>query len=209
MFINESYIMTSGVILSRTLYGENTYYLTLFLKQYGLMNVTSIAHLYAGDKEPLTWAVFKLRKKTRSRNYYVEDTDIKEDMLNIRKSKGQILTALSWCKLLIKYLDLLQPDDELLNNLFWSMKLLCDVSVPPEASNWRFLWRWLNLWGLAPDIDSFLMPKRFTRDEIMLLSFVADSNTKTVSEFFKIHSNITGNFFRKAYDLSVKLLNEK
>ncbi len=209
MFYSESYIMSSGVILSRKILGENTNYITLFLKQYGIMNATAPSRLYSGDKEPLIWGTFKLRKKSRSRNYFIEDTDVKEDMLSLRKSREQILTAMEWCRLIIKYLEPSQPDDELLTNLYWCMKLLSDISVPPEAAYWRFIWKWLNIWGIAPEIESFLSPNGFTRDEIMLLSFAAQSSTKSVIDFFKSHSNVTGNFFRRAYHLSLKLLNEK
>lgn len=209
MFYNDSYIMSSGVILSRKILGENTSYITLFLKEYGIMNATAPSRLYSGDKEPLIWGTFKLRKKSRSRNYFIEDTDIKEDMLALRKSREQILTALKWCRLIVKHLEPSQPDDELLNNLFWNMKLLCEDSVPPEAANWRFIRCWLNIWGLAPEIESFLSSNRFSPDEIMLLSFIAESKTKGVIEFFNSHSNVTGNFFRRAYDLSLKFLHEK
>ncbi|MBR0070315.1 MAG: hypothetical protein IJP97_07455 [Synergistaceae bacterium] len=71
MFYNDSYIISSGVILSRKIYGDNTYYLTLFLKHYGILNATVKSHSYSGDKEPFIWAVFKLRKKSRSKNYFI------------------------------------------------------------------------------------------------------------------------------------------
>ena len=117
MSYDDAYIMSSGVILSRKIYGENTYYLTLFLKHYGILNATVKSRLYSGDREPLIWAVFKLRKKSRSKNYFIEDTDIKDDMLALRKSREQIMTALKWCRLIIKHLEPSQPDDALLNNL--------------------------------------------------------------------------------------------
>lgn len=202
--------MSSGVILSRKFFGENTCYITLFLKEYGIMNASSSSHsLYSGDKEPLIWAKFKLRKKSRSKNYFIEDTDITEDMLALRKSREQILTALKWCRLITKYLEPSQPDDDLLANLYWNMKLLADITVPFYAADWRFLQRWLSIWGLAPEFKSFLAQNRFNDDEIMILSFIAQSDTKGVIEFFKKHKNIPVNFFRTASDLSMKFLHEK
>ena len=209
MFSNDSYIMSSGIILSRKILGENTNYITMFLKHYGIVNASSPSRLYSGDREPLIWGKFKLRKKSRSRNYFIEDVDITDDMLSLRKSSEQILTALKWCRLIIKYLEPSRPDDELLANLYWNMKLLAGTSVPPEALSWRFIWRWLNIWGLAPDIENFLSSNRFSHNEIILLSFIAQSDTKGVSDFFHSNPNVTGNFFRRAYDLSLKLLNEK
>ena len=209
MFYNDSYIISSGVILSRKIYGDNTYYLTLFLKHYGILNATVKSHSYSGDKEPFIWAVFKLRKKSRSKNYFIEDTDIKDDMLALRKSREQIMTALKWCRLIIKHLEPSQPDDALLNNLYWNMKLLCEVYIPPEILDWRFIWGWLNVWGLTPDINTFLSSKRFTKNETALLSFAAQSNTKEVIKFFSQHKNIPAEFFRTAFNLSLRLLNEK
>jgi hypothetical protein len=46
------------------------------------------------------------------------------------------------------------PSDALLANLYWSMKLL--GRVPPEVADWRFLWRWLKGWGLAPQLSECL-----------------------------------------------------
>lgn len=208
MFYNDSYIMSSGVILSRKILGENTIYITLFLKEYGIMNATSPSRLYSGDKEPLIWGTFKLRKKSRSKNYFIEDTDIKDDMLGLRKSRERILTALKWCGFIIKYLDHSRPDNELLSNLYWNMKLLSDISVPVEALNWRFIWRWLNIWGLAPEIVSFFASKSFTQDEIMLMNFIVQSDVEGVIHFFKEHKNIPVNFLRTASDLSLEFLHE-
>lgn len=209
MSYDDAYIMSSGVILSRKIYGENTYYLTLFLKHYGILNATVKSRLYSGDREPLIWAVFKLRKKSRSKNYFIEDTDIKDDMLALRKSREQIMTALKWCRLIIKHLEPSQPDDALLNNLYWNMKLLCETYIPAEVLNWRFICGWLNVWGLTPDINTFFASKRFTQNESALLSFIAQSNTKEVIEFFSQHKNIPAEFFRTAFNLSLRLLNEK
>lgn len=201
--------MSSGVILSRKIYGENSHYLTLFLKQYGIINAAVSSRSYSGDKEPLIWAAFKLRKKSRSKNYFIEDADIKDDMLALRKSGGQIITALKWCGLIIKHLEPSQPDDALLNNLYWNMKLLCEIYIPAEVLNWRFIYGWLSVWGLTPDVDTILASKRFTQNETALLSFTAQSNTKEVKEFFSTHKNIPAEFFSTAFNLSLRLLNEK
>ena len=209
MSYDDAYIMSSGVILSRKIFGENTCYMTLFLKQYGIMNATVPSRLYSGDREPLIWAKFKLRKKSRSRNYFIEDTDITDDMLALRKSREQILTALKWCRLITKHLEPSQPDDDLLANLYWNMKLMCEIFVFPDAVSWRFIWRWLNIWGLAPEIESFAASHKFAHDEIMLLSFVAQSDIKGVIEFFSLHKDIPEKIFRTAFNSSLRLLNEK
>ena len=130
-------------------------------------------------------------------------------MLALRKSREQILTALKWCRLITKYLEPSQPDDDLLANLYWNMKLLANIAVPFYAADWRFLRRWLSIWGLAPEYKSFLARNRFTDDEILILSFVAQSDTKRVIEFFSRHKDIPAEIFMRALDLSARLLNVK
>ena len=208
MYYTGSYITASGVTLSRKLYGENTYYSTLFLKHYGLINATARATMYPGEREPLIWAVFKLRKKSRSRNYFIEDTDIKDDMLALRKSKEQIITALNWCGLIIKHLEPFTADNELLANLYWNMKIMCERSANPESLNWRFIWRWLCIWGLAPDIYSFF-GQSFTQDEIDMLNFTAQADLNTLIEFFRKYRTLPVKIFSQAFDLSLRLLLQK
>lgn len=201
--------MSPGVILSRRISGENNYYLTLFLKEYGIMKVSAPSNTCAGEKEPFIWARFKLRKKQRSRSYFIEDIEVADDMLGIRKGKDKILSALRWCALIMKHFEPSQPDDKLFGILFRSMKLLAETSVPPEALSWRFIWQWLNSWGLAPNIQEFFAHKRFAYNEIMILDYVSHSGAKELIGFFNSHANIPGNFFRTAFNLSAKLLQEK
>jgi DNA repair protein RecO (recombination protein O) len=47
----------------------------------------------------------------------------------------------------------MHPCDELLPLLYWSLSLLEDESVPPVVAEWRFFWRWLRIWGLAPPLS--------------------------------------------------------
>ena len=62
-----------------------------------------------------------------------------------------MFSAVKWSRLLIQNLIPENPDDELLANLYWNMKLLCNNKIPVEVSDWRFVWRWLRLWGIAPE----------------------------------------------------------
>ena len=211
--LGDNYITATGVILSREQMGENSLWVRLFLRGYGIMNVTAPygKRGFGGDNEPFVWGVFDLQKKKKSRNYFIYDVDVNDDMLQLRHSRGTITTALKWSRTVIKYLTAEQPDDELLVNLYWCMKLLCIPAVPADASDWRFFWHWLECWGLAPDLISFHEAMNFTHDEIILLTQIADLTTQGIIKLFSVplSLNIRKNMFKAASKLAMKFLNEK
>ncbi|MBR0233586.1 MAG: hypothetical protein IJQ47_06025 [Synergistaceae bacterium] len=209
MFGDDSFLMTKGVILYREISGESNLWVKLFLHEIGIVNVT--ARKPTGDTEPLIWGRFSLKKKQKGKNYFIDDTEIVDDMFNIRKKKDTIATAFNWTKLLIKYLAPEQPDDELIVIFYWNMKLLCENIVPPEASNWRFLWQWLKIWGIAPDLKDLLTRMNFNHDEILLLNQIASLNINKVIDLFSkpLNYNIRENAFKIASKIAVKFLDEK
>ena len=208
MFNGEDFITVKGVTLSRELSGEKNLWVKLFLKGEGIVSLTS--KNFMGDSEPFLWANYDLQRKSKSRNYFVADIDVRDDMLSIRRSRVTIKTALKWTELLTKYLPQEQPDDDLLSNLYWNMKLLATPSVPYYVPAWRFLWKWLELWGLAPELVDFHASKNFNHDEILLLSQVSILDTKGVIDLFTqpTSSTIRENAFIIAAKLAVKFLNE-
>ncbi|MBQ7196124.1 MAG: hypothetical protein IJS40_01800 [Synergistaceae bacterium] len=204
-----NFLTVSGVILYRDISGEKNLWLKLFLKGFGIVNVT--ARRSSGDTEPFIWGKFGLKKKKNTTNYYIDEFEIADDMLPLRKRRETILTAIKWTNIIKKYLTIGQADDELLANLYWSMKLLGEPNVPPEASSWKFLWRWLENWGLAPDLVNFYSSQKFNHDEIILLTQLSLLNFKSVSELFagKISPNVRENSLRIAAELAEKFLIEK
>ena len=180
MFNGEEFITVKGVILAREDSGENLLWTKLFLEGEGIVNLTS--KNFMGDSEPFSWGYFDLQKKKRSARYFIYDTDIKDNMLGIRRGKEPIMTALNWTKMLTKYLTIELPDDDLLTNLYWSMKLLTIPSIPVKAVNWRFLWLWLKEWGLAPELRAFYAQKGFRSEEISLLAQTELSTPKALTE---------------------------
>ena len=209
MFGDDSFLMTKGVILYREISGESNLWVKLFLHEIGIVTVT--ARKSTGDTEPLIWGRFSLKKKQRGKNYFIDDTEIVDDMFNIRKKKDTIVTAFNWTKLLIKYLAPEQPDDELIIIFYWNMKLLCENTVPPEVSNWRFLWQWLKIWGIAPDLRDLLTRMNFNHDEILLLNQIVSLNINKVIDLFSkpLNYNIRENAFKIASKIAVKFLYEK
>ena len=204
-----NFLKASGVILYRDLSGEKKLWLKLFLKNFGIVNVT--AKKSNGDTEPFMWGKFELRKKKNSSNYYIEDFEAADDMLPMRKRRDAIFTALKWTKAITKHLEQSQADNALLANLYWSMKLLEEPVVPVEASNWKFLWRWLESWGLAPDLVNFYTLQNFNHDEIVLLTQLSLLNFRGVAELFerKINPNVRENSLKIAAELAEKFLMEK
>ena len=205
---NKTFINASGVILSRKISGENSMWITLFLREKGIIETSS--KFSGGDNEPLVWGNFVLRKKIKSKNYFIDDIEIFDDMLSLRKRKDTIMTAMKWTKTITKYLIREQPDDDLLTNLYWSMKLLSEPKVPSDASDWRFIWRWLQEWGLAPDFVSFYTSMKFNADEIHFLSQIAQNDTKGVIDLFSkpLNNKIRENIFKIAAKITVKFLEE-
>ena len=153
-------LKASGVVLARSQMGEGGLWLTLFLKGQGLLRASAPGAergrvRFGGGTEPFVWGAFHLHRG-RGGGLYLSGVDVADDMLPLRRRPEALLVAVGWSKLLTRRLMPGHPDDGLLANLYWNMRLLCVPHVPPEAAEWRFLWRWLAEWGLAPDMGRCL-----------------------------------------------------
>ena len=208
MFNGEDFVTAKGVTLSREFSGENTLWVRLFLQGEGLVSLSS--KNFKGDSEPFVWAVYSIQKKSHSSKYFVKDIEVKDDMFSIRRSRQTLFTALNWSKLIAKYTPYEQPDDEFLALLYWNMRLLASPAVPHNAADWRFLWQWLEHWGLAPDIVNFFMENKFTNEEIALLVQTLNLNAKGVIKLFnsQINASVRENVFKIAAKLSVTFLRQ-
>ncbi|MDR1620960.1 MAG: recombination protein O N-terminal domain-containing protein, partial [Synergistaceae bacterium] len=155
----------SGVVLSRRIVGEGDLFLTLFLKGMGLTAASARGAAtgkvrFGGGTEPLVWGVFTLYRgrgegKDGEGKRYLKSVDVADDMLKLRASARALFAAVRWAKLLTRHLPAGHPSDELLANFYWSMKLLSEGEVSADVLEWRFLWRWLKSWGLAPELSEF------------------------------------------------------
>lgn len=208
MFNGEDFITAKGVTLYREYCGESKLWVRLFLEGEGVVSLTS--KNFKGDSEPFVWAVYSLAKKSKSAKYFITEIDVKDDMLALRRSKETIQTVMRWSELLVKYVPHEQPDDELLTKLYWNMKLLANKSVPYHVSNWRFLWQWLELWGLAPDIVDFHREKGFNDSEIRFLLQVLTLNAKGVIKLLNntVSPDIRENIFKVSASLAVKFFRQ-
>lgn len=207
--LDGDFFTASGVILRRDLSGEKGMWLKLFLKDAGIVNVT--AKKTSGDSEPLLWGKFNLKKKRKTTNYLIDDVEVVDDMLRLRTRREALLMAFRWGGMVAKFLEPGQPDDDLLANLYWSMKLLGEPRVPVGVVNWKFLWRWLEGWGLAPDLVEFYTEQHFKHDEVVLLAKLSMLNANGIWKMFASGrgSNVRERSFKAAASLAEKFLNEK
>lgn len=146
----------SGVVLTRSASGEGDLSLTLFLKGMGLVRVFARGAAagrvrFGGGTEPLVWGSFRLHRG-RGGGVYLSAVDVVDGMIPLRRRPDPLRAAVRWSRLLVRHLMAEHPADDLLANLYWNMRLLAAPGVPPDAAEWRFLWRWLSAWGLAPDL---------------------------------------------------------
>ena len=214
--VYETYIKAVGVNLSRKEYGEDTLWIKIFLRGYGIITGTAPSFgsrrgHFGGETEPFVWGEFTLKKKQKSPNYFIEDVDIKDDMLDIRWGRSPIVSAFKLSELVLKYLMPGQPDDVLLANLYWNMKLLTCRNIPVEVAEWRFVWSWLEEWGLAPDLVDFHRYRKFSDDEIVLLTKLSRLNYEGVRRLFSmpIGLDIRENALKIAVKRAIEFLDEK
>lgn len=208
-------LSASGTVLSRRRAGEGGLRLTLLLKGQGLTWASAPGAergrvRLGGGTEPFVWGVFGLYRG-RSGGLYVNSVDVAKDMLFLRRRPEALRLAVSWSRLLTRLLMADHPADDVLANLYWNMTLLAAPEVSVPAVNWRFLRRWLVLWGLAPDLTRCARcgarPKRaawteegllcpdcapdaarthpaFTAEELALLLRVAESSADALPRAF-------------------------
>lgn len=153
-FTKQGLYSSSGVVLRRSTHGEGNIGIYVFLKGIGPVWVNAPGSArgkvrFGGATEPMTWGIFNIYKGIGS--FYLKSVEIKNDSWLLRKDYKSLKIALKWLKLLSHNLLEAHPDDKLLGILYWSFNLLID-GIDPEMVDWRFMWRWLTLWGLAPDL---------------------------------------------------------
>lgn len=125
----------------------------LFLKGFGTLwgfSTSSQKNKFPLGLEPLNWGVFEIYQGPRSAT--IKSIEVKEDFFHIRKSYSRLLMAVNWSKLLASHLLPAYEQDALLV-LYWnSMKQLETSHAPITSVEFRFLWRWAKIIGLAPSL---------------------------------------------------------
>lgn len=104
---------------------------------------------FGGATEPLVWGFFDLYQGPRKLT--LRSVEVKEDFFSLREKAASLKVSLSWSALLLHFLPSGLPCDELLV-LFWNALDGLTKGAAPSLVEWRFLWRWLHVWGSAPDL---------------------------------------------------------
>jgi len=148
-------VRTKGVVLRRldTSSGDRNIY--FFLKRYGPTWVFAPGAgrgkiRFGGATDPLIWSIVDIYR-TPSR-VYLKNLDVKDDFWALRKMPKRLRLAMEWARVLSSTLMVQQENDNILALFYWSMKFLENPKVPSTLIEWRFFWRWLKLWGTAPEI---------------------------------------------------------
>jgi DNA repair protein RecO (recombination protein O) len=146
----------SGVVLRRKDGTVSSQELLLFLRTHGATWVSAPGadgprNRFGAGTEPMMWGEFRLYQSPR--RLYLKGVEVREDFWNIRRSPAALRTAVKWCGKLAARLMPGVEDDSLLSLLWGSMKNLSN-GLRPLLLDIRFAWRWGNLWGVAPPLDS-------------------------------------------------------
>lgn len=104
---------------------------------------------YGGALDPFVWGHYQLYQSKK--HIYIKEIEVIEDFLGLRSSGKALQTALLWTRLLKTYLIEGYPYNDLLILFYWALRALAS-QVPPDIVHSRFLWRWLQSWGIAPDL---------------------------------------------------------
>ncbi len=148
-------IKERGVILRRVDSPEGNRSVYVFLSRYGPLWTSAPGAArgkarFGGSTEPMVWGIMHLYRGPN--RFYLRDVDVKKDFWSLRNRPERMRRAIEWIRTVTLALLPMHPCDELLPLLYWSLSSLEDESVPPAAAEWRFFWRWLRIWGLAPNL---------------------------------------------------------
>ncbi|MDR3254865.1 MAG: DNA repair protein RecO [Synergistaceae bacterium] len=143
-----------GVVLRRR-DGGKSQELLLFLSSHGVVRVSAPGagskNRFGAGTEPMVWGEFLLYQSTRS--LYLKGVDVREGFWGVRGSRSALRMAVKWCGEVASRLMPGVESDNLLSLLWGSMKNLSN-GFSPLLLDVRFAWRWGNLWGVAPPLDS-------------------------------------------------------
>jgi DNA repair protein RecO (recombination protein O) len=148
-------IKERGVVLRRVDTPEGNRRVYLFLARYGPVWASAPGAArgkarFGGSTEPMVWGIMHLYRGPN--RFYLRDVDVRKDFWSLRNQPRKMRRAIEWIRTVSTTLLPMHPGDELLPLLYWSLCSLEEESVPGVIVEWRFLWRWLRLWGLAPDL---------------------------------------------------------
>lgn len=106
---------------------------------------------FGGSTDPLVWGTFHVYRGPN--RWYLRDVDVRKDFWSLRSSSIRIRQAVRWAGSILGNTLPGHPCNDLLPVFFWSLSLLENPRVREDLAGWRFYWRWLRIWGMAPDLE--------------------------------------------------------
>ncbi len=95
------------------------------------------------------WGTYQLYQSPKG--IYMKEAEVQEDFWSLRSRPSAMIMALRWARWLDRFLIEKYPYDDLLALFYWALRAL-QKGVGTEAIQARFLWKWLQSWGSAPDL---------------------------------------------------------
>ena len=142
-----------GVVLRRRETSPKSGDCLLFLRDMGALwaGAPGPRSRFGGATEPMIWGRFILYQGPK--RLYLKSVDIAEDFLSVRGSKKSLMCAAGWCRELGARLPLGYENNGVLS-LFWGSMTNLSKGLCAALLDVRFAWRWGNIWGVAPSLDS-------------------------------------------------------
>ena len=106
---------------------------------------------FGGATDPLVWGTFHIYRGPN--RWYLREVDVRKDFLLLRRYPSRIRRAAEWAASLVKYTLPGHASDDLLPIFYWSLSVLESGRLREDLADWRFYWRWLRSWGLAPNLE--------------------------------------------------------
>lgn len=152
--MKQGFYKLTGVVLRRRETSEGDIRLYILFRKHGPLWVIAPGaargrRRFGGGTEPLIWGYFGCYQSPKQ--LYLREIEVKEDLWEIRKDPGKLERAMNWARLLVEHLLPGYPCDEVLSVFYDSLYLL-DKGLDGSLLEWRFLYRWMKNWGVAPDI---------------------------------------------------------
>lgn len=105
---------------------------------------------FGGGTEPLVWGEFSLYQSPS--RLYLQGVEVKEDFLALRSAPQALLCALRLYKLTAKEMPADCENDALLRAL-WSAMIQLKEAAPPYIVEFRYMWKFMSLFGIAPSLE--------------------------------------------------------
>lgn len=150
----QGYYKKTGTVLLRRDASREGQSLLIFMREFGARWVgapaASSKNRFGGGTEPLVWGEFSLYQSPTK--LYLQSVEVKEDFLCLRTNASALLCALRLYKLTAKETPVDCENDALLRML-WSALVQLKEKAPAHITEFRYTWKLMNLFGIAPSLD--------------------------------------------------------